>query len=64
MTINLQVPSMVCEGCVAAVKDAIIAAEPSAKVEIDLATKKVAVESSSSEAAIKQIIIDVGHEVA
>jgi len=41
MTISLQVPSMVCDGCVSVVKDAIITQEPQAKVEINLENKNV-----------------------
>ena len=64
MTINLQVPSMVCDGCVSVVKNAIINAEPNAKVEINLATKQVTVESQSSEADLREIITEAGHTVA
>lgn len=64
MTINLQVPSMVCDGCVSVVKNAIIAAEPNAQVEINLNTKQVSVESPSSEVEIRKIITDAGHTVA
>lgn len=63
MTINLKVPSMVCEGCVTAVKDAILGHEPNAKVDIDLDTKKVSVDTEASEASIKQVITAVGHTV-
>lgn len=63
MTINLQVPSMVCDGCVTVVKDAIITHEPNAKVDIDLDTKQVTINTEASEASIKQVITAVGHTV-
>lgn len=63
MTINLKVPSMVCDGCVTTVKDAILTHEPEAKVEIDLDTKQVQVDTEASEASIKQVITAVGHTV-
>ena len=63
MTINLKVPSMVCDGCVSTVKDAILTHEPKAKVDIDLDRKKVTVDTEASEASIKQIITAAGHEV-
>jgi len=63
MTITLKVPSMVCDGCVSTVKDAILTHEPKAKVEIDLDTKQVDVDTDASAASIKQIITAAGHEV-
>lgn len=63
MTIELKVPSMVCDGCVSTVKDAILTHEPKAKVEIDLDTKQVTVDTEASEASIKQVITAVGHTV-
>ena len=64
MTINLKVPSMVCDGCVSTIKEAILTHEPQAKVEIDLDSKQVIVETEASEASIKQVITAVGHEIA
>lgn len=64
MTINLKVPSMVCDGCVSTVKEAILTHEPEAKVNIDLDTKQVNVDTMASEASIRQAITAVGHEVA
>ena len=63
MTMNLKVPSMVCEGCVTAIKDAITGHEPNAKVEVNLDTKQVTVDTEASEESIKQVITAVGHEV-
>lgn len=63
MTIELKVPSMVCEGCVTAVTDAIHGHEPDSKVEIDLNTKQVSVDTEASEESIKQVITAIGHTV-
>jgi len=63
MTISLQVSSMVCDGCVSIVKDAIISQEPTAKVEINLENKNVQVDTQVSEATIRQIITAAGHTV-
>ena len=63
MTINLKVPSMVCNGCVDTVKEAINTHEPKAKVDINLDTKQVTVETEASEESIKQIIKAAGHTV-
>ena len=63
MSINLKVPSMVCDGCVDTVKEAIATHEPKAKVDINLNTKQVTVDTEASEASIKQIITAAGHTV-
>lgn len=63
MKIELKVPSMVCEGCVETVKDAITTHEPNAKVKIDLDTKEVMVDTEASKESIKQVITAVGHTV-
>jgi copper chaperone len=61
--INFKVPSMVCDGCVETVSKAIAAHEPEAKINIDLDTKQVKVETEASEASIKQAIVATGHTV-
>ena len=63
MTINLKVPSMVCEGCIDTVKQAIKTHEPKASVDINLDTKQVAVDTEASEESIRQIITAAGHTV-
>lgn len=63
MTINLKVPSMVCDGCTKTIKSAILTHEPKAQVDINLDTKQVKVDTDASEASIKQIITAAGHEV-
>ncbi|MGF1588885.1 MAG: heavy-metal-associated domain-containing protein [Pleurocapsa sp.] len=63
MTINLKVPSMVCDGCVTIVKEAIVTHEPNAIVNINLDLKQVIVDTQASEASIKQVITAAGHTV-
>ena len=63
MTMKFKVPSMVCEGCTTTVKQAILTHEPNAKVEIDLNSKQVTVDTEASEESIKQVITAVGHTV-
>jgi copper chaperone len=63
MAITLKVPTMVCDGCVETVSKAIATHEPQAKVNIDLDTKQVTVETEASETSIRQIIVATGHEV-
>ena len=63
MSINFRVPSMVCDGCVTTIREAITTHEPNAKVEVNLDTKQVTVDTEASEESIKQIITAVGHSV-
>ena len=63
MTIELTVPSMVCEVCAGTITKAINTHEPKAKVNIDLDSKKVTVDTNASEESIKQIITSAGHTV-
>ena len=43
--IEFQIPNMNCGHCVRSVTEAVKAADPSARVQVDLPTKKVEVES-------------------
>lgn len=63
MTINLKVPSIVCDGCADTIKKAIATHEPKAKVDVDVNEKKVAVDTEASEESIRQIITAAGHTV-
>ena len=63
MTMNFKVPSMVCDGCATTVKEAITTQEPNAKVEVNLDTKQVTVDTEASEESIRQVITAVGHSV-
>lgn len=63
MALVLKVPSMVCEGCVKTVQEAIQTVDSDAKVDIDLASKQVRVESQASEASFKQAIAATGHTI-
>jgi copper chaperone len=63
MSLEMKVPSMVCNGCVDTVTKAIKGLDSDAKVEIDLASKTVKVDGKPSEDSIKQAITSVGHTV-
>ena len=45
------------------IKETILTAEPEAKVELDLKTKIVKVESDASEETFRELIVAVGHEI-
>ena len=61
---EIEVPSISCQNCAETITEAIKREESNAKVEVDLDTKVVKVETQASEVSIKQIITEVGHTVA
>lgn len=63
MSLEMKVPSMVCNGCVDTVTKAIKSLDSEAVVEIDLPTKMVKVDGKPSEESIKEAITSAGHTV-
>ena len=61
---NFQVEGMSCGHCVQSVTNAVQAVEPQAKVTIDLASGRVAVEGRDRRDAVAQAIKDAGYSVA
>lgn len=61
MTIELKVPSIACQVCAETITKAIKNSEPNAKVNVNIDTKIVIVETNTSESKIKQIILEAGH---
>jgi len=64
MTEIFQVAGMGCQSCVKAVKNAVTALDPGARVEVDLADGRVEVASGQSRSALVAAIADAGYEVA
>ena len=64
MSIQLTVSSIACGGCAEAVTNAIKNQIPDAQVSVDVSTKVVTIETTASEAEIKNAITQAGHEVA
>ena len=62
--IELQVPSIMCDGCVSAVTAGIHKQDPNAKVIANVETKQIKVETAIDAASVRQAILDAGHEVA
>ncbi|MGK5071921.1 heavy-metal-associated domain-containing protein [Janthinobacterium sp. ZB1P44] len=60
---QLQVENMSCGHCVGSVTKAVQAIDPAAQVQIDLASKRVTVESSSALGAISAAIVEAGYPV-
>ncbi|NJL85971.1 MAG: heavy-metal-associated domain-containing protein [Leptolyngbyaceae cyanobacterium SM1_1_3] len=63
MAVKLTVPSMVCDGCVETVTEAIKKVDGSATVDIDLESKQVVAETAASESSIKQAVQAAGHTI-
>ncbi|MDB9311596.1 heavy-metal-associated domain-containing protein [Spirulina sp. CS-785/01] len=63
MTVQVKVPSMVCDACVNSITNAITSNLPNAKVQANLDTKQVTVETNEGESKIREMILDAGHEV-
>lgn len=60
---ELQVEGMTCGGCANSVKRSIQAVDRNAKVDVDLASKKVRVETGADLNAVKSAIADAGYPV-
>lgn len=64
MKLQLNVPNMACGACAKTITNAVKTVDQNAKVEADPKTKRVAVETDSSEASIKEAIKNAGYAVA
>jgi copper chaperone len=62
--LSLKVSGMTCGGCINAVTKAIQAQDAQAKVEVDLASQMVSLETALSAAQASQIITDAGFPVS
>ena len=62
--LSLKVSGMTCGGCINAVTRAIQAQDPQAKVQVDLASQTVNLETTLSEAKASQLISEAGFPVS
>jgi copper chaperone len=62
--LELQVENMTCGHCVKAVSQAVTELDPQAKVDVDLASKTVKIESSADAAHIRLAIAEAGYPVS
>jgi copper chaperone len=60
---ELQVEGMTCGGCANSVKRSVQAVDRNAKVEVDLASKKVRVETGADLNAVTSAITNAGYPV-
>jgi copper chaperone len=58
---QLRIDGMTCGGCARSVTGAIVSLDPSAKVEIDLSSRRVEVETSASESEIRRVLGAAGY---
>jgi copper chaperone len=61
--INFNVPGMTCGHCARTITDAVREIDPAAEVNIDLASKNVAVTSSAQPERLKAAIENAGYDV-
>jgi copper chaperone len=61
--LSLKVTGMTCGGCINAVTRAIQSQDPQAKVQADLGTQTVSLETSLSKAQASELIKDAGFPV-
>jgi copper chaperone len=61
---TLKVSGMTCGGCINAVTRAVQAQDPQAKVEVDLATQLVTLETSLSQELASGLITEAGFPVS
>ena len=60
---ELQVEGMTCGGCVRSVTKSVQSVDSNARVEVDLPSRKVRVETQASLDAVKSAISDAGYDV-
>lgn len=63
MSLQLKVPSIVCDGCAETITKAVKSVDADARVDVDVSAKTVKVEGIQSEKSIKQAITATGHTV-
>jgi copper chaperone len=61
--ITLDVEGMTCQGCVNSVKAAVARVDPAARVTVDLAAGRVAIEATTPPAAFERAIEAAGYDV-
>ncbi|MEA5594150.1 heavy-metal-associated domain-containing protein [Rivularia sp. UHCC 0363] len=63
MALKVKVSNMKCDDCASKISEAIKVMEPKAKVDVDLDSKTVTVDSGASDESIKQAIVAAGYHI-
>lgn len=63
MTLKLNVPSIVCQGCADTITEAITTVDDQAHVDVSIDAKTVTIESEAAEESFKEAIVATGHTV-
>ncbi|MEB3218607.1 MAG: heavy-metal-associated domain-containing protein [Nostocales cyanobacterium 94392] len=63
MALNLKVSNMKCEDCAKKITESIKVVEPDAKIDVDLDSKTVNVDSEASAESIKQAVVAAGYHI-
>jgi len=58
---RFRIEKMRCGGCAKTISSTIYTTDPSARIDIDLATKRVDVNSDADQALLKQALADAGY---
>lgn len=64
MSLDLTVPSMACSACADTITKAVQNLDPEAKVQSDLETKVVKIETKTSDREVKEAIAAAGYPVS
>lgn len=63
MALKLKITNMKCDDCATKISEAIKVMEPNAKVESDVDSKTVTVDTAASDETVKQAIVAAGYHV-
>ena len=63
-TLNLKVEGMTCGHCAKAITNAVLAAYPAAKIDIDVASRRVSIDNAGDRAAVASVIEAEGYSPA
>ncbi|MEG4851246.1 heavy-metal-associated domain-containing protein [Microcoleus sp. B5-D4] len=61
MTLQLKVPKMACSACATTITKAVQAIDSASKVEADLKTKLVTIQTAKSESEVREAIASAGY---
>ncbi len=62
--LKFHVPTVVCEGCLETITQAILQTDPTATVQADLATKTFTVTTQTDASVLREAIAATGHQVS